>query len=182
MFGVVLGSTASSELAAAIVPEVLLLFCDLPVSDVLLHNRVREHVCATLSIWRGKGLSTHAEAFGAPPKMSALLDAQLLAEEKNRGLCLPRLETRPFTPLPKMLAYGATTAVYLMHSLYERYDNCYMPRSALKKQVFKDCSRKSVYGTCCRSGIDSRVWTYSTAAESLQGPRSNCSRPKATAL
>ena len=144
MFSVVLGSAAASELAAAICARgTLTSFCDLPVSGVLLHNGVREmHICGHAESIDSKGSLEYMQgAFEFTTKMTALMDAQILAEEekKKRGVTSARDANtpNPSVPLPKMLGlHGVTTAVYLLHGLYERYDNCYMPRSALKKLTF----------------------------------------------
>eukprot|EP00946_MAST-07B_sp_MAST-7B-sp1_P002266 g2266.t1 len=148
MFSIVLGSMAATELAAAICARgTLTSFCDLPVSDVLLHNNVRSiHVCghAEKLHENGEDDSLMEGAFEFKTRMSSLLDAQILAEEEAKkstgGSFSSQLNTGgtdSSAPLPKMLGlHGVTTAVYLLQGLFERYDNCYTPKSALKRLKF----------------------------------------------
>ncbi len=158
MFGIVMGHKASAMMAAAVCERATLdSFCDIPIANVLLHNHVRKlRLSGVMPATRHTGNALMDGAFTFISPLQRAIEATEVAEAKARRKKELKLVGGPYNnPVtlreklkeefgdedaalpPRLLGlHCATVAVYLLRGLFERWDDCYLPKSMLRSLSF----------------------------------------------
>ena len=115
MFGVVLGHASSAAIASGVCTRgTLETFCDMEISEALLHNKLKEFTISGI-------------------QDASTLSTTIDTNDHMKGLFMYSLEVDDGPPPVRLLGlHCATVAVHLLEAMYDRYDDCFTPKSNIR--------------------------------------------------